>query len=182
MAASHSPWTSQVRRSLQVSRRSAFRKVLSLLACPALTGKMLKDFGVATGSDWTGVPDIMRQELRGSGSADEGSTDTIEYRVIAASLEAIPRRDRAKAKQVFQTFALVAEDTHVPLAAFRILLSALTGDTELMPELALRKYMQTLINRSLVLGTWERPQLHDSELTSRCPCLVPSFQKHNKFV
>jgi hypothetical protein len=45
-------------------------------------GKMLKDFGVATSSDWTGLPEIMRQELRASGDADEAS---VEYRVIAAS-------------------------------------------------------------------------------------------------
>jgi hypothetical protein len=43
---------------------------------------MLKDFGVATSSDWTGLPEIMRQELRASGDADEAS---VEYRVIAAS-------------------------------------------------------------------------------------------------
>ena len=30
-----------------------------------------------------------------------------------------------------------------------------------MPELQLRKWLQLLINRSIVLGTWERPQLHD---------------------
>jgi hypothetical protein len=41
------------------------------------------------------------------------------------------------------------------------LLSAVTGDTELVPEMQLRKWMQVLINRSIVLGTWERPQLHD---------------------
>jgi hypothetical protein len=107
-------------------------------------GKMLKDFGVTTSSDWTGVPDIMRQELRSSGNGDETS---VEYRVIAASLDAIPRLQRSRAKEVFRVFALVAEDTHVPMAAFRILLSAITGEAELVPELQLRKWMQLLINR-----------------------------------
>ena len=55
--------------------------------------------------------------------------------IVAASLAAIPLRDRADAKRVFSVFALVAEDTHVPLSAFRILLSAVTGESELVPEL-----------------------------------------------
>ena len=80
-----------------------------------------------------------------------------------AGLEAIPLRDRPIVKQVFSVFALVAEDTLVPLSAFRILLSAITGSSELVPELQLRKYLQILLNRSLVLGTWEKPQLHDSK-------------------
>ena len=82
---------------------------------------------------------------------------------VGAGLEAIPLRDRASVKQVFSVFALVAEDTHVPMSAFRILLSAVTGDTELVPEIQLRKWMQILLNRSVVLGTWEKPQLHDSK-------------------
>jgi hypothetical protein len=76
--------------------------------------------------------------------------------VIAASLSAIPLRDREDAKKVFSVFAVVSEDTYVPLAAFRIILSAVTGEAELVPELQLRKWVQVLINRSLVLGTWER--------------------------
>ena len=123
-----------------------------------LAGKMLRDFGVS-GGDWAGIPELLRQELR-SGDDDE---TTVEYRVISASLNAIPLRDRAKAKEVFSVFALVAEDTHVPLGAFRILLSAITGESELVPELQLRKWMQVLVNRSIVLGTGERPQLHDSK-------------------
>ena len=42
------------------------------------------------------------------------------------------------------------------LSAFRILLSAVTGETELVPELQLRRWLQILLNRSIALGTWER--------------------------
>jgi hypothetical protein len=124
-----------------------------------LAGKLILDLGVS-GSDWEGIPKLLRQEMKAGADGDE---TTVEYRVIAASLSAIPKRDRENALKVFSTFALVAEDTFVPLSAFRILLSAVTGEAELVPELQLRKWMQTLLNRSIVLGTWEKPQLHDSK-------------------
>ena len=90
-----------------------------------LAGKMLRDLGLG-GADWAGIPKLLRQEMRASADGDETS---VEYRVISASLNAIPLRDRADAKRVFSVFALVAEDTHVPLSAFRILLSAVTGES-----------------------------------------------------
>ena len=121
-----------------------------------LCGRMLKDFGVS-GSDWVGIPQLLQEELR-SGDRDE---TTVEYRVLAASLSSIPLRDRESAKKVFQVFALVAEDTHIPMGAFRILLSAVTGETELVPEMTLRRWIQVLVNRSIVLGSWEKPSLHD---------------------
>eukprot|EP01048_Picozoa_sp_COSAG05_P011210 COSAG05_NODE_1042_length_6066_cov_2.922742_2_plen_1109_part_00 len=121
-----------------------------------LAGKMLRDFGVS-GADWTGIPALLRQEMR----AGDGDDSTVEYRVISASLSTIPPRDRANAKQVLSTFALIAEDTYVPISAFRILFSVVSGEEELVPEMQLRKWLQLLINRSLVLGSWERPSLHD---------------------
>jgi hypothetical protein len=117
-----------------------------------LAGRMLRDLGVG-GSDWAGIPKLLRQEMKASADGDE---TTVEYRVIAASLSAIPLRDREDAKKVFSVFALVEEDTFLPMGAFRILLSAVAGEAEMMPELSLRKLIQVLINRSLVLGTWER--------------------------
>eukprot|EP01046_Picozoa_sp_COSAG06_P051834 COSAG06_NODE_8556_length_2130_cov_4.338257_2_plen_345_part_01 len=84
-----------------------------------LAGKMLRDFGVSTSDQsWAGIPDLLQEEMRSSGDGDE---TTVEYRVIAASLAAIPMRDRANARNVFKVFALVAEDTHVPIEVFRIL-------------------------------------------------------------
>ena len=96
-----------------------------------LAGRMLQDLGVDS-SDWTGIPKLLQDEMRSSGDSDETS---VEYRVIAASLNAIPLRDRANAKRLFSVFAVVAEDTHVPMMALRILLSAVTGDAVLVPEL-----------------------------------------------
>ena len=121
--------------------------------CLDLAGRMLRDLGVVGGTDWEGIPKLLKKEMQAGASDDE---TTVEYRVIAASLSAIPLRDREDAKKVFSVFAVVSEDTYVPLAAFRIILSAVTGEAKLVPELQLRKWVQVLINRSLVLGTWER--------------------------
>ena len=126
-----------------------------------LAGSMLRDFGVS-GKDWTGIPDLLRQEMRAGGNDSENADETtVEYRVLAASLSSIPMRDRDACKKCFRVFALVAEDTFVPISAFRILLSAVTDQQELVPDLQLRRWLQVLINRSVVLGSWERPSLHD---------------------
>lgn len=55
---------------------------------------------------------------------------------------------------------MVAEDTHVPTSAFRIMFNAVSNGVR-ATEMHIRKWLQSLINRSLVLGSWERPQLHD---------------------
>ena len=136
-----------------------------------LAGKMLRDFGIDNEQDWVEIPKLLREEMHADGD-DDGSS--VEYRVIAASLAAIPTRDRANAKRVFSVFALVAEDTYVPMSAFSILLAAVTGESTLVPEMQIRKWVQILISRSIVLGTWERPQLHDSESHSRKPCRLSS--------
>eukprot|EP01046_Picozoa_sp_COSAG06_P039278 COSAG06_NODE_4620_length_4092_cov_389.018373_2_plen_296_part_00 len=118
-----------------------------------LAGKILRDFGIKSDQSWVGIPELLREEMRACGDSDE---TTVEYRVIAASLNAIPLRERESARRVFAVFAFVAEDTYVPMSAFRILLSAVSDKKELVPELQIRRWMQTLINRSIVLGTWER--------------------------
>jgi hypothetical protein len=89
-------------------------------------------------------------------------------------------QDRSAAQTIFSVFAVVAEDTHVPPAALLLMFNALAGES--VAGLQLRKWMQMLINRSLVLGSWERPQLHDVSLcipvapTCRSvpPCLSPA--------
>ena len=80
--------------------------------------------------------------------------ETLEYRVISVSLNSVPQKHKAGIKSVFSAFALVAEDTHVPPAIFLILLKAVMGAETLVSELQLRRWLQILINRSLVLATW----------------------------
>jgi hypothetical protein len=120
-----------------------------------LSGKLLRDLGVSGSEtdDWTGIPKLLQEEMRRSITASDDE-DQLEYRVIAASLNAIPLRDREAAKQCFSVFALVAEDTYVPIEAFRILLSAVTGEAELMPELKLRRLLQVLVSRCVTQSWW----------------------------
>jgi hypothetical protein len=128
------------------------------LSCD-LAGKLLRDLGVEDGLDnWTGVPKLLRREMKANSEGRD--EDSVEYNVIRTSLTAIPVKDRENARLVFSVFATVAEDVHVPLRVVAILLSAVTGE-ELVPDLQIRFWLQVLINRSLILGTWERPQLHD---------------------
>jgi hypothetical protein len=108
-----------------------------------IAGKMLRDLGVNS-DDWAGLPTLLQQEMQSSTDGDE---TTLEYRILAASLQAIPLRDRENAKRVFSVFALVPEDTYVPPTAFQIILSAVMGEAELVPQLQLRRWLQLLINR-----------------------------------
>lgn len=47
---------------------------------------------------------------------------------------------------------------YLPTPIFQILLQAVTGAEAMVSQLQLRKWVQMLVNRSLVLGSWERPQ------------------------
>jgi hypothetical protein len=57
-------------------------------------------------------------------------------------------------------FALVPEDTHCPLEVLLLMYKAVhEGSTATIMHI--RKYLRILINRSLVLGTIDRPSVHD---------------------
>eukprot|EP01052_Picozoa_sp_SAG31_P021261 SAG31_NODE_1635_length_7682_cov_5.457471_3_plen_460_part_00 len=124
-----------------------------------IAGGLLKDLGV--GEDWTGVPKMFQQEMRRAVSEDE-QQNALEYRVIGASLRSISPRYHDSAATVLSAFALVAEDEMVPPGAFQLIVKAVAGDKDptLQNPLGVRKVLQILINRSIVLGSWERPQLH----------------------
>jgi hypothetical protein len=120
-----------------------------------IAGKFLYNLGLGA-EDWSQVPTILRHELRNANDEDV----SVEERLVTASLNSVPKRDRESVQAVFQLFATIEEDTHVPPAAMVIMLAAVT-EGRALPELELRRLLQILIQRSLVLGTWERPQLHD---------------------
>jgi hypothetical protein len=120
-----------------------------------IAGKLITDMGL-DGEDWNGVPQMLRQEM----AAASGET-SLEYRIISTSMNAIAERDRQGCREIFAVLATVAEDTHVPPDAFHLMFSEITAAEGPVPHLQLRKWMQLLINRSLILNNWERPQLHD---------------------
>eukprot|EP01047_Picozoa_sp_COSAG01_P020451 COSAG01_NODE_1164_length_11447_cov_19.221096_11_plen_618_part_00 len=120
-----------------------------------ICGRLVSDMRLDPG-DWAGVPDHLRREMAAV-SCEETS---LEYRIISTSMKAIPERDRHGCTRVFWVMATVAEDQHVPPDAFHLMFNAVSGE-ELVPPLQLRKWIQCLLNRSLILNNWERPQLHD---------------------
>ena len=69
--------------------------------------------------------------------------------------------EKTHIQQLFSLFALVPEDTYLGPDAMRIMYNAVFPQAKPMSSLKLRMFTQALINRSLVIGTAERPQLHD---------------------
>jgi hypothetical protein len=128
-----------------------------------MAGKLIGDLALADGN-WAGLPEMLQQELTQSANIrrSDGASCTIEEHIIAASLRGIPGKDNSQIQRVLYTFALVPEDTWVPPDAFLLMMSAVgePGAPPVQP-LQLRRWLQSLIDRSLVLGTADRPQLHD---------------------
>ena len=97
----------------------------------------------------------------------------MENSVIKTSLKAIKAKQRDETSQLLNSFALIREDTACPLDVLGVMFAALgqaRGETKsrmthIPPRLLLRKWLKVLIDRSLVLGTVDRPQLYVAHLT-----------------
>lgn len=133
-----------------------------------VSGKLIRQ--VAQGSsmsarDWADVVALLEEELN-----DPDGSLSIEEGVIRASIKAIPKKLQRQVTQLFYGFALVPEDTLVPLQVLELVFHACghsdgtestTAVQKPTSRLQIRRYLKLLINRSLVLGTVDRPQLHD---------------------
>lgn len=147
------------------------RLPLTIGVAGKLIRQLMNGATVVDASDWEDVLALLEEELVDSDSS-------IEESVIRASLKAIPAKIRPKVTQLFHGFALAPEDTQVPLAIMGMLYEASseaeaattsaakdgsrkTATTTTLSRLQIRRCLKTLIDRSLVLGTVDRPQLHD---------------------
>ena len=83
----------------------------SLPLAIAVAGKFLADLvdGHSVG-EWTGLPELLRTEMS-RGSEADGET-SLEYRVIGASLRAVPEQDKEAVTAIFTVFSVVAEDEY----------------------------------------------------------------------
>jgi hypothetical protein len=123
-----------------------------------IAGKLLKGMSLSAGSDWSGVLAVLEQEVGGS----------MEESIIASSLREIRGPHRDDILGLFRCFALVPEDTFCPLDVLRLIFEASqpsfvavdAGALAAPPVLSLRRWLKILIDRSLVLGTVDRPSLH----------------------
>ena len=132
-----------------------------------VAGKLIRQLAqgssMSGASDWAEVVALLEDEMN-----DPDGSLSIEESVIRASLKAIPEKIKGKVTQLFYGFALAPEDTLVPLPVLGMVFDACGGSTKPggnaakpMPQLQVRRYLKALIDRSLVLGTVDRPQLHD---------------------
>jgi hypothetical protein len=135
-----------------------------------IAGKLIKE--LATGSsmtdtsDWADLVALLKEEFN-----DTDGSLSVEESVIRASIKSIPKRMRKQVTRLFHGFALVPEDMHVPLPVLGMIFDACTNPDDVdankkistvpLSRMHIRNYLKVLIDRSLVLGTVDRPQLHD---------------------
>ena len=124
-----------------------------------IAGALLKNMGLDT--DWSEVLAVLQEEF-----GEGGQVRAMENSVIRTSLKAIKGRHRDQIIQLFCGFALVPEDTFCPMEVLGMIFEATApatvgATTKPTPRLLLRKWLKMLIDRSLVLGSVDRPQLHD---------------------
>jgi hypothetical protein len=136
-----------------------------------VAGKLIKQ--VATGSnmsdasEWADVVELLQGELN-----DPEGDLSIEESVIRASIKSIPMKLRKQVTRLFHGFALAPEDMHVPLPVLGMIFDSCgsldddescktSSPNKLISRMHVRNYLKVLIDRSLVLGTVDRPQLHD---------------------
>lgn len=132
-----------------------------------VAGKLIRQLAqgsdMADASNWVDIVALLEDELN-----DPDGCMSIEESVIRASIKAIPKKIRKHVTQLFQGFAMVPEDTFVPLPVLGMIFDACNApstpaatDQKPLSRIQVRRYIKVLIDRSLVLGTVDRPQLHD---------------------
>jgi hypothetical protein len=150
---------------------------------------------VASG-DWSGVVEMLREEFTSIG----GQRRSMEESVISASIRGIRGPQQGNILALFECFALLPEDVQCPLPVLRMLFDAATaakaegtsGRSESVKQqptiLDIRRWLKVLLDRALVLGSVDKPSLHDivgdfvigqvpaSELASGHRLLVESFR------
>lgn len=120
-----------------------------------IAGKIVHEMGVT--DDWDGVVDLLREEF-----SDTGQDRSMEERIIRTSLNAIAGAHRTQILRLFNAFAIAPEDTWIPIEIVAALFEA-ESETTLAKSpslLNIRRWLKVLIDRSLLLGTVDRPSLH----------------------
>eukprot|EP01046_Picozoa_sp_COSAG06_P047343 COSAG06_NODE_6869_length_2736_cov_1.640880_1_plen_864_part_01 len=121
-----------------------------------IAGRLAASLDLVGTQDWSDMIGVLKEELREShsGGAEGG--------MIRASLKGLKGSptEQANVRSLLLMFALVPEDTYCPLEVLLLMYKAVhEGSTATIMHI--RKYLRILINRSLVLGTIDRPSVHD---------------------
>ena len=121
-----------------------------------IAGRLAATLGLVGTQDWSDMIGVLKEELREShsGGTEEG--------MIRASLRGLKgsKEEQANVRSLLLMFALVPEDTHCPLEVMMVMFEAV-HEGSCVTLMHLRKWLRILINRSLVLGTVDRPSVHD---------------------
>ena len=121
-----------------------------------IAGRLAASLDLVGTQDWSDMIGVLKEELRDShsGGAEEG--------MIRASLRGLKgsKEEQANVKSLLLLFGLVPEDTHCPLDVLLLMFKA-TNAGSAATIMHIRKWLRVLINRSLVLGTIDRPSVHD---------------------
>lgn len=120
-----------------------------------LAGRLISSLGL--GQDWRGVPDLLKTELAEGESMSAEISATITIRASVAAIAGSPS-EVANVKNLFRLFGLIPEDTIAPLDVLLLLFEAVAGTKTTV--LHIRKWIKILLDRCLVLGHVDRPQLH----------------------
>ena len=126
-----------------------------------MAGKLVTDL-VTDGDDWRGILEALEEEF------DQGGrTQSMEESVIAASLRGIQGRHRTEILALFRAMSLIPEDVQPPLEVLAMMYEAEVSSDDDVPGskrptlLNLRRWLKMLLDRSLALGTVDKPGLHD---------------------
>eukprot|EP01048_Picozoa_sp_COSAG05_P005356 COSAG05_NODE_315_length_11604_cov_8.336375_6_plen_1129_part_00 len=124
-----------------------------------IAGRLAASLGLvgAETRDWSDMIGVLKDELREShsGGTEEG--------MIRASLRGLrgSAQEQENVRALLNMFALVPEDTHCPLEMLLLIFKATIPGSEATSIMHIRKWLRILLNRSLVLGTIDRPSVHD---------------------
>eukprot|EP01052_Picozoa_sp_SAG31_P019382 SAG31_NODE_1409_length_8471_cov_12.764931_5_plen_336_part_00 len=127
-----------------------------------IAGALAVSFGLVDTQDWSGLISVLKEELR------ESHSGGVEAGVISASLRGLKgsKEEQANVRALLRLFALVPEDIYVPLEVLLLMFQSVYACDASM--LHLRKWLRILISRSLVLGTVDRPSVHDLVRDKHC--------------
>jgi hypothetical protein len=124
-----------------------------------IAGRLAASLGLVGMQDWSGMIGVLKEELR------ESHSEGAEEGMIRASLRGLKgsAAEQENVKALLNLFALVREDTHCPLEVLLLMFNAtVVGSSDsTVTIMHIRKWLRILIDRSLVLGTIDRPSVHD---------------------
>eukprot|EP01047_Picozoa_sp_COSAG01_P017246 COSAG01_NODE_909_length_12785_cov_4.201876_6_plen_336_part_00 len=125
----------------------------------SIAGKLVKDMALDASDDWDGILEVLKEEF------DDGNRRSVEESVIMTSLKSIHGSQKENVTALFKCLAIIPEDTATPLDILALVFQAgcSTADNRIKRPriLMLRRWLKSLIDRSLCVGTVDNVALHD---------------------